>query len=402
LQQVIVSTRRAHLPRFGLALVLFALAAWPSTSVAQRPAGANEFTVKARQAIIMDADTGAVLFQHNPDELAPPASMSKLMTLAMAFKAIKGGQLKLEDELLMSENAWRKGGAPSGTSAMFVPVNTRARLDELLRGVIIQSGNDAAIAIAEAIAGSEARFADAMTEEARRLGLKKSTFRNATGLYDAEHLMSARELAMLARHIIRDYPDYYATFAQREFLYKKHRFFNRNPLIGLVPGADGLKTGYIKEAGYGIVASAKQDNRRLIVVVNGLSSADERRDEARRMLEWGFRAIGDYKLFDANEVIGHAKVWGGERLSVPLVGQQDVSVVLPKASANQRLRAEIIYKGPLKAPVRKGDQVATLRVTSAADAVNEVPLYASEDIAPGTIWQRGVSTLFLMATQWLP
>ena len=221
----------------------------------------------------MDAESGAIMFQRSGEELMHPASMSKLMLLAVVFKALKAGEVKLEDEFFMSEYAWRKGGAPSGTSAMFVPVGTKATLDELLKGIIVQSGNDAAISIAENMGGNEGKFAQRMTEEARQIGLKKSVFKNATGFFHPEHQMTARELAMLARHIIKTYPDYYQLFALKEFDYRKHKFINRNPLLGLVAGVDGLKTGFIKEAGYGMVASAKQDSRRLIVVVNGLATA---------------------------------------------------------------------------------------------------------------------------------
>jgi D-alanyl-D-alanine carboxypeptidase (penicillin-binding protein 5/6) len=365
-------------------------------------ATANELSVKARQAILMDADSGAVLFQQNPDELAPPASMSKLMTLAVVFRALKDGKVKADDEFLMSENAWRKGGGPSGTSAMFVPINTKVRLEELIKGIIIQSGNDASIAVAEGLAGSEEQFAKTMADEAKRIGLTKSTFRNATGLYDPGHLMTARELALLARHLIRTYPEFYPTFAVREFPYRKHKFVNRNPLLFLNVGADGLKTGYIKEAGYGIVGSAVQNNRRLIVVLNGLSTQDERKEEARRTLDWGFRSFGEFKLFEAGETVGKARVWGGDRMYVPLTGNGQLSVVLPRFPANQKLRAEIVYVGPLKAPVRKGDAVAKLKVTSSTEASTEVPLYAAEDVKPVGTWRRGLDTLLLMATRWIP
>jgi D-alanyl-D-alanine carboxypeptidase (penicillin-binding protein 5/6) len=364
-------------------------------------AAQGELTTKARQAILMDGDTGAVLFQHNADELTPPASMSKLMTLAVIFKALKAGQIKLEDEFLISVNAWRTGGAPSGTSAMFVPVNTKEPLEQLLQGIIVQSGNDACIAIAEGISGSERAFAERMTQEAREIGLKKSTFRNSTGLHDPEHLMTMRELAQLARHIIREYPEYYPRFAQKDFHYRKHRFINRNPLLPLSLGVDGLKTGYVKESGYGIVASAKQDNRRLIVAINGLDRQDERRSEAARLLDWGFKAFTEFKLFDPGEIVAQARVWGGNRMFLPLTGDGDgVNIVLPKQSANQRLRAELIYKAPLKAPIRKGDTVAMLRVTTPAQAVNEVPLQAAEDVAPGGVFRRGFDTIVHMALSW--
>jgi len=360
-----------------------------------------EMTTRAKQAILLDANTGAVLFQHNADELAPPASMSKLMTLAVVFRALKEGRMKPEDEILVSENAWRTGGAPSGTSAMFVPINTREPLSEILKGIVIQSGNDVSIAVAEAMAGSEAGFAKLMADEARRLGLTKSTFRNSTGLHNPDHLMTARELAVLARHLIQDYPEHYGLFAEREYRYRKHRFFNRNPLLGLDLGVDGLKTGYIKEAGYGIVASAKQGERRVILVINGMEDAQARRNEAVRLLEWGFKGFADFKLFDAEEVVGRARVWGGDRMYVPLVGAREITVLLPRAQAGQRLSAQIIYKSPLKAPIKKGDVIAKLRVTTASQTVNEVPLAAGEDVPAAGTMRRGLDTLVHMAFGWV-
>jgi D-alanyl-D-alanine carboxypeptidase (penicillin-binding protein 5/6) len=380
-----------------LVMIALGLASLASAAVAQTQA---ELTTKARQAILMDADSGAILFQHNADELMAPASMSKLMTLAVIFKALKTGQIKLEDEFLMSVNAWRNGGAPSGTSAMMVPVNTKEPLDQLLQGIIVQSGNDACIAIAEGMAGSEEAFARVMTEEARKLGLAKSTFRNATGLPDPEHLMTARELALLARHLMRDFPEYYSRFGQREFMYRKHRFINRNPLLFTELGVDGLKTGYTKEAGYGIAASARQGNRRLLLVINGVERQEERKTEAVKLLEWGFKSYTEYKLFDVGEVVGQARVWGGSRMFLPLVGADGVQVVFPRLAANQRLRAEIIYKSPLKAPIAKGDVVAHLRVSSPSQAVSEVPLVAAEDVTQGGVIRRGLDTIVHMAFRW--
>lgn len=360
-----------------------------------------EVTTKARQAILMDADSGAILFQHKADELMAPASMSKLMTLAVIFKALKSGQVKMEDDFPVSANAWRKGGAPSGTSAMLLPVNTREKLEQLLQGIIVQSGNDACIVVAEGMAGSEEAFARLMTEEARRIGMKKSTFKNATGLYDPEHLTTARELAILARHLIKEFPEYYPKFSQREFKYRNHRPFpNRNPLLGSNLGVDGMKTGFIKEAGYGIVASAMQGNRRLILVINGMERQEDRKSEALRLLEWGFKSFVEMKLFDAGEVVGQARVWGGNRMWVPLTGNGELAVMLPRFPANQKLKADIVYMGPLKAPIRKGDQVGVLRVTSSSQAVNEVPLYAAEDVEAAGVMKRGLDTLVHMALRW--
>lgn len=365
--------------------------------LAARADDAGGFTTKAPRAILMDAATGAVLFQSKADELAPPASMSKLMTLAVLFKAMKDGKIKPADEFVMSVNAWRKGGAPSGTSAMMVPVNNKARVDELIQGIAVQSGNDAAMCIAEGISGNEAAFAKVMTEEARRIGMKKSTFTNATGLSDPNHLMTARELATLARYIITEYPDQYPVFAQKEFNYRTHKFYNRNPLLALGIGADGMKTGHTAEAGFGLVGSAVQDGKRLIVVVMGLDNENHRRDEAQKVLEWGFKSFATVKVYDDGEVIGQARVWGGQRWYVPLAAKGEITLSLPKNPPNQRLSAEIVYKAPLKPPVKKGDQVALLRITSTSSAQTEVPLFATEDVEKGGIVRQGIDSLVLMA-----
>jgi D-alanyl-D-alanine carboxypeptidase (penicillin-binding protein 5/6) len=394
-------SRRRPIGAFGRVLAILALAV--STLIgAAGTARAVDFPIKAKQAILIDADTGAVLFHKNADELMYPASMSKIMALAVIFKALKAGTIKPDEMIMVSENAWRRGGGVSHTSAMMVPINTRERLDLLIQGIIVQSGNDASIAIAEAIGGSEDDFARMMEQEARRIGLKMSTFRNSTGLFHPEHKMTARELALLARHLITEYPEFYAGFSQRELAYRKHRFFNRNPLLGLL-GVDGIKTGHIKEAGYGIVVSAKQDNRRIILVINGHERADERKAEAIKLLEWGFRSFGEFKLFEAGEVVGQARVWGGDRMYVPLHGLNSgaVSVVLPRFPAGQKLKAEIIYKGPLKPPVRKGDAVALLRVTSSSGAVAETKLYAGEDVAPAGVMRRGLDSIVMLAFRWL-
>ena len=369
------------------------------------PAAAQtgSFVPKAKQVVLMDAGSGAILFQANGDQLMSPASMCKLMTLVVVFKALKAGRIKGSDPFLVSVNAWRRGGAPSGTSAMMVPVGTRESLDDLLQGIIVQSGNDAAIAVAEGIAGNEAMFAKMLNEEARRIGLTKSTFQNATGLYHPEHLSTARELALIARHIIDEYPSYFPLFSQKEFRYRRHRFINRNPMLFLDPTVDGFKTGYIKASGYGIVVSAKRDGRRLIAVVNGCDSDSERREEVRRLLDWGFASYTQFKLFDAGEEIGWARVWGGTRFYLPLTGDGEVSVVLPKSAAasGQRLKGEIIYTSPLKPPIRKGDPVARLRVTSTSSAVSEVPLYAGEDIEKGGLVRRGLDSLAHLAFGWM-
>jgi D-alanyl-D-alanine carboxypeptidase (penicillin-binding protein 5/6) len=236
-----------------------------------------------------------------------------------------------------------------------------------------------------------------MNDEARRIGLGKSTFANATGLGDPHQLMTARDLATLARYVIATYPDYYPFFGQKEFLYRKHRFINRNPLLFLNIGADGLKTGHIAASGYGLVGSAVQDGKRLIVVVGGFEKADQRKDEAVRLLDWGFKSFSAVRLFDANEVVGRARVWGGKIWYVPLAAKDDVMFTVPKYPANQRISAEIVYKAPLKPPVKKGDQVAMLKISSSSSASTEVPLYATEDVQNGGIIRQGIDSLVLMA-----
>jgi D-alanyl-D-alanine carboxypeptidase (penicillin-binding protein 5/6) len=383
-----------------LFILAFAATSVPALAQAQ---GAN-FGTRAKAAILLDGDTGAILYQHNAEELLPPASVSKLMTAAVVFRALKDGRIKLTDEFTMSEHAWRTGGAPSRTSAMFVPINTPATIDELLQGMIIQSGNDAAICLAEGLGGTEDQFAKRMTVEARRIGLTKSTFANPTGLPDPGQLMTAREIAMLSRYIIKEYPEYYKIFGQKDFNYRKHKFRNRNPLLfieGL--GADGLKTGQVKESGFNLVGSAVQGGKRLITVVMGLATENERTAEAKKLLDWGYRSFAPFKLFNVGETVGSARVWGGKSFYVPLTGGDGpVTVILPRVPENPRLKGEIVYDGPLKPPIKKGDKVAILRVTSQTNSVNEVPLYAAEDVEPGGLMRRGLDALAHLAISWVP
>ena len=398
-------------------------AAWSATATAcvlalasilvaaAAPAHAEEaFKTSAKQAILIDVGANAVLFQKNADERVPPASMSKLMTLAVVFRGLKLGQLKLDDEIIMSENAWRSGGAPSGTSAMMVPVNTQEPLEALLRGIIVQSGNDAAIAVAEALGGSEAGFARIMNTEAKRIGLENSTFANATGLGHPEHLMTARDLALLADYLIKTYPEFYPWFSEATFKYRKHTFRNRNPLLATDLGVDGLKTGFLSASGYGLVASAVQDGRRLIAVVHGLETSNERRSEAQRLIQWGFRGFSKVTLSTGaaadpdtgQRIVGHARVWGGSQLFVPLVAEGALDVVLPRFPANPKLKAEIVYDGPLKPPVAAGAQVAVLSVKTESGAVNEIPLYAAEAVEKGGVIRQGFDSIVHLAFGWLP
>ena len=277
----------------------------------------NGFDGDAPTAILIEATSGSVLFEKNADELRAPSSMMKLMTAEVVFNAIKKGDVKLTDEYRISENAWRRGGAPAGGSTMFAVLNSKISVDDLLHGAIIQSGNDACIALAEGIAGNERTFAsDFMTKRARELGLTKSTFGNSNGLPDPGNKMTVRELSKLARYVIQTYPEFYKLFGEKEFTWNKIRQPNRNPLLNSLNGADGLKTGYTKEGGYGMVGSAVQNDTRLIVVINGLEDPDDRATEAKKMLEWGFRNFEARTLFAADQPVGYAKVFGGDSRSV--------------------------------------------------------------------------------------
>jgi len=388
--------------KIAAAGAVLALGAGVVTAAARPAALPSVFEIKAKHAILMDAGANLVLFEKDADTLTPPASMSKLMTLAIVFRELKAGRLKLEDEFKVSEHAWRTGGAPAGGSAMFAPLNSLVPVNDLIQGITVQSGNDAAIILAEGIAGSEEAFAKQMTEYGRTIGLEKSTFVNATGLPAEGHLMTARDLATLAHYIIYTYPEYYPFFGLKEFKYRdKFVFHNRNPLIFADIGVDGLKTGYIKDSGYGLVASAKRGDQRLLLVVEGLESEKDREAEARKLLEWGFKSFRAFRLFDEGEKVSDALVWGGTQHYVPLVGDGNVNIILP-ATATGKVTASIVYDGPIKAPIRKGDQVAVLRVTSAeSQATNDIPLYAGDDIGQSNFAMRGLDSLLVLAFGWL-
>jgi D-alanyl-D-alanine carboxypeptidase (penicillin-binding protein 5/6) len=361
---------------------------------------AQSFQSQAPFAVLLDSDTGAVLYEKAADELMAPASMAKLATVLVAFQDLASGRLMLDSEIGISENAWRKGGAPSGGSTMFAVLNSRIKLTDLLQGIIVQSGNDAAIALAEAIAGDEATFGRVMTERVTALGLPKSTFRNATGMADPQQRVTARELALLAGHIIKTYPELYKIFGQREFTWNKIRQQNRNPLLAMDIGADGLKTGNIDEAGFGLVGSAVQNGQRLIVVVNGLKTARDRANESRKLLEWGFRAFERREIFAAGEIVGEASVYGGEKGRVALRSKGAVSLLMPRGGT-ERLAARIVYRGPLAVPVEEGAQVARLVVTRGEVKTLDLPLYAAETVRAGSLQSRALDALFEATTGWV-
>ena len=348
------------------------------------------FDGDAPTAILIEATSGSVLFEKNADELRAPSSMMKLMTAEVVFNALKEGKIKLTDEFRISENAWRRGGAPSGGSTMFAAINSKVAVDDLLHGAIIQSGNDACIALAEGIAGNERIFAnDYMTKRARELGLTKSTFGNSNGLPDPTNKMTVRELSMLARHIILDYPEFYKLFGEKEFTWNKIRQPNRNPLLNSMEGADGLKTGYTKEGGYGMVGSAVRNDVRLIVVVNGLEDPEDRATEAKKMLEWGYRNFETRTLFAADQPLGYVRVFGGETRSVKVTTPQPVKVMVSK-QGNDKLLARLVYNGPIRAPVTAGQQVGVIRVWRGGNVAMESPVYAAEAVGTGSTMRRAI------------
>jgi D-alanyl-D-alanine carboxypeptidase (penicillin-binding protein 5/6) len=367
-----------------------AIAAGGAPTRAGSLTGKNDsFQTSVPNAILIDPDTDSILFEKNGDQLVEPASLAKLMTLEFVFNEIKQGRLKLEDQIRITENAWRKGGAPSHGSTMFAALHSQVSLDNLIHGIIVDSANDACIAIAEALAGNEQAFGAQLTKRAREIGLQNSTFTNATGYSDPGLRVTVRDLATLARHIQQTYPDFYPYFAEREFTWNRIHQMNRNPLLGMGIGADGMKTGDTAEAGFTLVGSAQGEGLRLIVVLTGAKSEKERADEARKMLDWGFRGFESRIVFAEGQTIGEARVFGGDSSYVPLVGPGTIRVMMPRDST-ERLSARIVYTGPVPAPVSRGQTIGKLRVWRGDSLALEVPLAAADDVGNGSMRQRAM------------
>jgi serine-type D-Ala-D-Ala carboxypeptidase (penicillin-binding protein 5/6) len=379
-----------------LFVALLLLCAQPSLS------GSNAqelFATKAKQAFLMDADTGTILFEKEADTPVPPASLAKLMTMELVFHSIRTGEHSLSDVIHISENAWRTGGSGSGGSTMFAKLDSDISLDDLIHAIIIQSANDACIAIAEAFSGNEEVFAKAMNERAKAIGLVKSEFRNSTGLpADGQHV-TMRDLANLARHIWKEYPEYYPIYGQREFEWNKIKQRNRNPLLAMDIGADGMKTGFTEETGYAIVGSSMRNGRRLFMALSGMATERERGEEGRKMLEWGMRAFEKRDLFKEGEPVGEASVFGGAKSSVPLVAKGAMSIFVPVVNRDQ-LKARIVYQGPLVAPIEQGAEVGKLRVFIGERLMQESPLYAGEAVGTGSLRRRAEDALYELMTGW--
>jgi D-alanyl-D-alanine carboxypeptidase (penicillin-binding protein 5/6) len=345
--------------------------ATPTGSPADTPLGS--INTAALWAYIQDFDTGATLLERQADDEMPPSSMTKLMTLYLVYDQLKQGRMKLEDELPVTEKAWRMQG-----SKMFVQIGGTVKVEDLIRGVVVQSGNDAAIVLAEAIGGSEEGFAEKMNAKAKELGLTHSFFKNCTGWPDPEQHMSPRDIATLAGAIIRNFPDYYHYDAEKSFKYNGIEQGNRNPMVQK-GSADGLKTGHTDAGGYGLVASSKRNGRRVILVLNGMTSMHERAEESERLMDWAFMNFEDVTLFSAGDVIEQVPVWLGTERTVPLVAGRDVIVTMPR-NWRQKASVKVAFDSPLNAPVTKGDTLGKLTVTGDGVPHLDIPLIAADDV----------------------
>ena len=349
---------------------------------------------------MIDAETGTVLFSKDADKLIPPASLAKLMTSEVIFNAIKTGQRALTDTFVVSENAWRTGGAPSGGSTMFAALKSVIPLDALIQGIVVQSANDGCIIVAEGMAGSEENFAKQMTDRARALGLQKSVFKNSTGLPAEGQLVTLRELDMLGLHMWKEYPELYKYYSQPEFKWNKINQRNRNPLLAMGIGADGMQTGFTEESGYAIVGSASSGGRRVFAAMGGMASERERAEEARKLIDWGMKAFDKKQLFEDGAVIGEASVFGGEKGGVALKAKGAVSILVPSTNRDKVI-ARIVYEGPVVAPVVTGTPVGALRIWIGDTLSQETPLFAAEDVAVGALYQRAIDAVEELLIGWM-
>jgi D-alanyl-D-alanine carboxypeptidase (penicillin-binding protein 5/6) len=385
---------------FSFVIALAMILSLAGQSAVQAQPQSQLFETRAKQAVMIDAETGTILYSKDADKLIPPASLAKLMTMEVVFHALKVGRLTMDDKFAVSKNAWTKGGAKSGGSTMFAKVNSEIRVEDLIQAVIVQSANDACITIAEGLAGTEDNFAQLMTERARQIGLTKSVFKNSNGLPAEGQVVTMAELVTLARHIWQTYPQYYRYYGQREFTWNKITQPNRNPLLEMEIGADGMKTGYTEASGYAIVGSVQRDGNRVFAAMSGMQSEQERAEESRKLLEWGLRAFEKTQLFAADEVIGEAQVFGGAKSGVALKAKGPISIFIPLTNTD-RLVARIVYRGPVTAPVKEGAPVGVLKVWIGDNMSQETPLYAAETVELGTLQQRALDAVGELMVGWL-
>jgi D-alanyl-D-alanine carboxypeptidase (penicillin-binding protein 5/6) len=356
--------------------------------------------LKAKQIYLVEAKTGTVLLAQNENQAFPPASLAKLMTMDLVFEAIRKGEVSPATAFPVSEFAWRTGGAPSGTTTMFAALKSEVPLDDLIRGVVIQNANDACIIIAEGMAVTEAQFAERMTARARDLGMMRSSFANATGLPEQVSVTTAHDLVILARHIYTNYPDYYRLYSAPDFTWNKIFQRNKNPLLQLGIGVDGLGAGFAEGHGFAVVASVERDGTRLFLAMGGLASEKERLEESRRVLEWALSSFETKLIFKPDETIGEAAVYGGNASHVALIAAEAVDVYVPSRNP-ERLTGRIVYEWPLRAPVRKGQPVGTLRLFEGERQIKEVPLQAATDVAEGTLVSKATDALFELLFFWI-
>ena len=328
----------------------------------------------AKQAVLIDADTGYVLYEKNADELTAPSSMSKMMTIYLIFEKLQNGTLSLTDQLEVSKAAWAKRG-----SRMFLEENSQVSVEDLLRGIIVQSGNDACVVIAEAFSGTEENFSEELNIKAREIGLENSNFTNSTGWPDEGHLSTARDLSIIAIKTVQNFPEYYHFYAEESFEYNGINQRNRNTLLNKPVGVDGLKTGHTEAGGYGLAASALRKNQRLIMVINGLTSNKERTAEAIKLLEWGYRNFTNFDLLKEGMTVLQAKVWLGDKKTVPLIIDKDTKITIPSKSRD-KLQFKIEYDSPISAPIEEGAKIAELEITAPGIDSLRIPLYAGSTI----------------------
>ena len=365
-----------HWPMALCLIAALALLILPIGNGARGAREASAATIKtlAKQAILLDAETGTVLLQKNADQRVPPSSMSKMMTVYMLFERLKEGSLNMDDTFLISKKAWKKGG-----SKMWVEVGKRIRIRDLLRGIIVQSGNDASIAVAEGLAGDETSFAELVNAKAAEIGLNNSTFKNASGWPEEGHMMTVRDIAKLSLLTINNFPELYKIYSEKSFRYHNIRQPNRNPILFGTDGGDGLKTGHTEAAGYGLAGSAIRKGQRLILVVNGLPSQRSRTVESRRLIEWGFREFRNFTLFAKGEAVEQAAVWLGKDKTVPLVLDEKLTITLPRR-ARYNAKVKVVYTGPIAAPIKKGTVIAKLVISAPNVPVTEFPLKAGRTV----------------------
>ncbi|WP_312361987.1 D-alanyl-D-alanine carboxypeptidase family protein [Ensifer sp.] len=385
--------------RLKLLSVAFGLAALlAGTAAAQTPPVA--FDTKAKQILLVDAETGTVLFSRAENDPVPPASLAKLMTMEVVAEAIAKGEISAETVYDVSEHAWRTGGAPSGTSTMFAALKSRIRVADLLQGMAVQLANDACIILGEGMTGSEAAFADKMTARARELGMPLATFRNATGLPDPQNQITMSELVTLTRHLHEAHPDFYRLYAQPEFEWNKILQRNKNPLIAANVGVDGLATGFAEGYGFSLAASMQRGDRRVYLAMGGLATDKERTEESRKVLDWAMTAFEKRRIFTDGEAIGEASIYGGAASHVALVAGGPVDVLLPVDNP-ERLTARVVYKWPLRAPVEAGAEVGVVRLWNGEKLLREVPVKTASAVDKGTLASRAVDALQELLFFWL-